>query len=142
MKKDINCCIIVYGCSKNHVDAEEMVVRLQDAGYGITGEPSHAQVAIVHTCGFIKAAKQESIDGILEICNTYKDSKVLVTGCLSQRYSSQLLDEIPEIAGVAGTSAPRDIVTLVGKVLIGERVCAASSLEEVLRLYWSEPTPA
>ncbi|NLA60421.1 MAG: 30S ribosomal protein S12 methylthiotransferase RimO [Firmicutes bacterium] len=116
------CCIAVYGCAKNQVDAEEMASRLIAAGYEVTGDVSQAGVVIVHTCGFIEDAKRESIQGIfhaIEAAGNRPDGStpVIVTGCLSQRYPDELLKEIPEIAGVAGTAAPRDIVEIVGKVL-------------------------
>lgn len=120
-----NCCIIVYGCAKNQVDAEEMAARLREAGYGLTADAGDADVVIVHTCGFIEDAKKESVQGILEACQASANTKnapVIVTGCLSQRYPKDLLKEIPEIAGVAGTGAPRDIVEIVGAALAGEKV--------------------
>ncbi|HHW18131.1 MAG TPA: 30S ribosomal protein S12 methylthiotransferase RimO [Firmicutes bacterium] len=124
-----SCCILVYGCAKNQVDAEEMASRLRAEGFAITGDPRQADVIIVHTCGFIEPAKKESIRGIFEACQAAKEQKevsgkeprVIVTGCLSQRYPDELLAEIPEIAGVAGTSSPRDIVEIVGEVLSGEQ---------------------
>lgn len=119
------CCIAVYGCAKNQVDAEEMASRLIAAGYEVTGDVSRADVVIVHTCGFIEDAKKESIRGIfhaLEMTKSRTDGStpVIVTGCLSQRYPDELLREIPEIAGVAGTAAPRDIVQIVDEVLGGK----------------------
>jgi ribosomal protein S12 methylthiotransferase len=116
------CCIAVYGCAKNRVDAEEMASRLVSAGYEITGDATQAGVIIVHTCGFIEDAKKESIRGIFQAVEaagspTGDPIPVIVTGCLSQRYPDELLKEIPEIAGVAGTSAPRDIVEIVEQVL-------------------------
>ena len=119
------CCIIVYGCAKNQVDAEEMAARLREAGYGLTADAADADVVIVHTCGFIEDAKKESVQGILEACqvsSSGRNAPVVVTGCLSQRYPRDLVKEIPEIAGVAGTGAPRDIVEIVVAALSGERV--------------------
>lgn len=102
----------------------------------MTGNPSEADIIIVHTCGFIEDAKRESIEGIFQAleatsagsldtatATTHQESvrktPVIVTGCLSQRYADQLLEEIPEIAGVAGTAAPRDIVEIVGSAIGG-----------------------
>jgi ribosomal protein S12 methylthiotransferase len=146
----IRCCIAVYGCAKNQVDAEEMASRLTAAGYELTGDAGEADVVIVHTCGFIEDAKKESIEGIFQAVEAVKDRPdaidvrdaegvsnagdvstagtmretsvpVIVTGCLSQRYPDEILKEIPEIAGVAGTAAPRDIVEIVGEVLGRDR---------------------
>lgn len=119
------CCIIVYGCAKNQVDAEEMAARLREAGYLLTADASDADAVIVHTCGFIEDAKKESVQGILQACQlaaSRKKAPVVVTGCLSQRYPKDLLSEIPEIAGIAGTGAPLDIVEIVSAALAGEKV--------------------
>jgi len=130
MIKPKTCCIVVYGCAKNEADAEEMAARLEAAGYSLTSDASEADVVVVHTCGFVEDAKRESIEGILTACQTVREKRtplragrlpVVVTGCLSQRYAHDLMEEIPELAGVAGTSAPRDIVQIVERVLSGER---------------------
>lgn len=123
-------CIIVYGCAKNQVDAEEMASRLKEAGYRLSADPGQSDAIVVHTCGFIEDAKKESIEGILRACSLAQEAgsgagrkvPVLVTGCLSQRYPDELLHEVPELSGVAGTGAPRDIVSIVGAALAGERV--------------------
>jgi ribosomal protein S12 methylthiotransferase len=122
---------MVYGCAKNQVDAEEMAARLRDAGYRLSADPAEANVLVVHTCGFIEDARRESVEGILLACQAAEETAassggkappVVVTGCLSQRYPKDLVDEIPEIAGVAGTAAPRDIVEIVGAALSGRRL--------------------
>ncbi len=107
-----------------------MAVRLVNEGYEVTPDRASADVIIVHTCGFIQDAKKESIDGILAALDlsgepgsagVSRPQKVIVTGCLAQRYPKQLLAEIPEIAGLAGTSAPKGVVDLVNGVLEGTR---------------------
>jgi len=126
MERTPRCCIIVYGCAKNQVDAEEMAERLREAGYSLTPDAASADVVVVHTCGFIEDAKKESIEGILAACQLVRQAgartPVVVTGCLSQRYPQDLVKEIPEIAGVAGTGAPRDIVEIVRTALEGKKV--------------------
>jgi ribosomal protein S12 methylthiotransferase len=121
---DMSTCkkvsLIVYGCAKNHIDAEEMGARLSSAGYILTSRAEDSNIIVVHTCGFILDAKKESIDGVFKACQL--GVPVLVTGCLSQRYPDELLSEIPEIQGVGGTAAPKDIVALVENVLEGKRV--------------------
>ncbi|WP_148133403.1 30S ribosomal protein S12 methylthiotransferase RimO [Candidatus Formimonas warabiya] len=104
------------GCSKNLVDSEIMLGLLKDHGYVITNEFAHADVIIVNTCGFILPAKQESIDTILSLAEykiTGKCKMLVVTGCLVQKYRQELLEEIPEIDGVLGTSDFREIGTLL-----------------------------
>lgn len=133
---------MVLGCAKNQVDAEEMAVRLEQAGYTVSADPAAADLIIVHTCGFIEKARRESIRALIDLVSLKQDAqkqkgdqgkgdqgedntgspKILVTGCLSQRYPRELIEEIPEIDGLAGTQAPRDIVELVRRVLSGERV--------------------
>lgn len=130
MDKPKTISIVVYGCAKNQVDAEEMASRLKDAGYRLSPDLGEADAIVVHTCGFIEDAKKESIEGIFRACSLAEESgeqtgrktPVLVTGCLSQRYADDLLREMPEISGVAGTGAPRDIVSIVASALAGQRV--------------------
>ncbi|NLJ64439.1 MAG: 30S ribosomal protein S12 methylthiotransferase RimO [Christensenellaceae bacterium] len=105
--------IISLGCAKNQVDTEELLYYLRLAGIELTNIPDEADILIVNTCGFIESAKQESIDAILSFAK-FKEigsCKLLcVTGCLSQRYSKELMDEIPEIDIITGI-AQYDILT-------------------------------
>ncbi|MDL2258500.1 30S ribosomal protein S12 methylthiotransferase RimO [Eubacteriales bacterium OttesenSCG-928-K08] len=92
--------VVSLGCSKNLVDTERMLGLLTDAGFTIVSDPKQAEILIVNTCGFIESAKQESIDTILEMAQhklTACCKKLIVTGCLSQRYKAQLEDELPEV---------------------------------------------
>ena len=105
--------MISLGCPKNQVDAEIMLKKLVDAGYILVQEADKADVVIVNTCGFIEDAKKESIDAILEMVDYKEDGllqKILVTGCLAQRYAEEIFDEIPEVDGVIGIGANDDIV--------------------------------
>ncbi len=105
--------MISLGCPKNQVDAEIMLKKLVDAGYILVQEADKADVVIVNTCGFIEDSKKESIDAILEMVDFKEDGllkKILVTGCLAQRYAEELLNEIPEVDGVIGIGANEDIV--------------------------------
>ena len=93
------------GCPKNRVDAEIMLGHLQDATFDFTPEATEADVIVVNTCGFIEAAKQESIDAILQMARlkeTGRLKKLIVSGCLVQRYASELADGIPEIDHLLG----------------------------------------
>lgn len=105
--------MISLGCPKNQVDAEIMLKKLVDAGYILVQEADKADVVIVNTCGFIEDAKKESIDAILEMADLKADGlveKIIVTGCLSQRYAEEVFAEIPEVDGVMGIGANDDIV--------------------------------
>jgi len=97
--------LIALGCAKNRVDGEVMLGLLQRAGYEVTADPAQADTIIVHTCGFIDAAKEESIDTILAAAEWRKQGKrLVVTGCLAQRYAPTLLEDIPEIDALMGTA--------------------------------------
>src|SRR6266511_3294678 len=86
--------LIALGCAKNRVDGEVMLGLLQRAGYEVAATPEEAETIIIHTCGFIDAAKEESIDTILEAAEWRKQGKrLVVTGCLVQRYAPELLKE-------------------------------------------------
>ena len=115
---------ISLGCPKNQVDSEWMIGLTREAGWELTNNPEEAEVLIVNTCGFIESAKEESINTILEMAK-YKQTSacqaLIVAGCLAERYSQDLLDEIPEIDAVMGTGAYRDIVTVIKRVLNKER---------------------
>lgn len=107
--------MISLGCPKNQVDAEIMLKKLVDAGYILVQEADKADVVIVNTCGFIEDAKKESIDAILEMADLKEDgllSKIVVTGCLAQRYKGEVFTEIPEVDGVVGIGANADIVAV------------------------------
>jgi ribosomal protein S12 methylthiotransferase len=104
--------MVSLGCPKNLVDGEVMLGRLRRAGYRLVGQPSEAEVLIVNTCAFIDSAKQESIDAILEMARekeTGRARRLVVTGCLTQRYEAELRREIPEIDATLGTGQVSEI---------------------------------
>ena len=114
---------ISLGCAKNLVNTEQMMALCREAGYTVTGEPEGADVAVVNTCGFIDSAKSEAIDTILSIAPLKEEGKLgklLVTGCLSQRYQDQILEELPEVDGILGTGSYTDIVPAIESVLEGD----------------------
>ena len=116
--------MVSLGCAKNQVDAEQMLCLLHEAGYEITTEVEYSDVTIVNTCGFIESAKSEAIQEILELGllkNEGKIGKILVSGCLSQRYKDQLMEELPEVDGILGCGSYGDIVSAVDDVLAGDR---------------------
>ena len=116
--------MISLGCPKNQVDAEIMLSKLQKGGFEIVSDPLEADLIIVNTCGFIEDAKKESIENILDMISykeDYPEMKVVVTGCLSERYQSEIFNEIPEVDGVIGIGANEDICEICEKVLDGEK---------------------
>ncbi len=117
--------LISLGCEKNRVDAERILWKLKEAGYDIVQNELDADVVIVNTCGFIDDAKKESIDEIFNMIrqkDENKSLKIIVTGCLSERYKEKVLKEIPEIDAVLGIGANDNIVEIVEKVINGEKV--------------------
>jgi len=109
--------MVSLGCPKNLVDGEVMLGRLRDAGYRLANDPGAAEVLVVNTCAFIDRARQESIDAILEMAREKERGRarrLVVTGCLSQRYDAELRREIPEIDATLGTGQVEDIVEAVG----------------------------
>lgn len=121
----INVGFISLGCPKNQVDAELMLAKLQNAGFNIVDVAYEADVIIVNTCGFIEDAKKESIENILEMAELKKEGeikKILVTGCLAQRYQDEIFKELPEVDGVIGLGANADIVDAVKSLMADETV--------------------
>ena len=113
------------GCSKNLVDAEIMMGILKERGYEQTPNLEDASIAIVNTCGFIESAKEESINEILEIAQAKQEAQLkylIVTGCLSQRYSADLKKEMPEVDAFLGTSTFESIFEIIGDVAEGKKM--------------------
>ena len=120
----MNISFLSLGCAKNLVNAEQMMALVRDAGYTVTGEPAGSDVAVINTCGFIDAAKEEAIAAILDMAALKAEGKVkkiLVTGCLPQRYRDEILEELPEIDGILGTGSYTDIVPALEAVLEGDQ---------------------
>jgi len=112
--------LITLGCSKNLVDSEELIGRLNACGYQVAHDSDNpeGEIAIINTCGFIEAAKEESINMILEFAQAKKDGrlkKLLVMGCLSQRYRSDLAKEIPQVDKFYGKFDWKDVIADLGK---------------------------
>ena len=105
--------VVSLGCPKNLVDSEVMMGLLVEEGYELTPRPEEAQILLVNTCSFIEPAQKESIDTILELAE-YKKSgsaeKLIVTGCLVERFRQQILSQIPEVDAVLGTNEVEKIV--------------------------------
>ena len=117
--------MVSLGCPKNQMDAELMLAKLKNAGIPITAESGLADVVIVNTCGFIEDAKKESIENILEFAQLKKERqirRIVVTGCMAERYREELLKELPECDAVLGLGANGDIVETVRAVMRGEQI--------------------
>jgi len=113
------------GCAKNLIDSEQMLCLLDDADYELEADPESADIGIVNTCGFIESAKSEAIENILELGKLKeagKMKKIIVTGCLPQRYKDELLTEMPEIDAIVGTTTFPDLIRVLDRVLAGEKV--------------------
>ena len=115
------------GCSKNLMDTEVMLAKLVKAGYQIVPEDIDADIIIINTCAFIESAKKEAIDNILDVAwlNEHENLKgIVVTGCLAERYQTQIFDEIPEVDAVLGVGSIDKIVDAVDAVANGEKFSA------------------
>ena len=120
-----NIGFISLGCAKNQVDCERMMYRVQEAGFTVQADVVGADVVVINTCGFIDSAKSEAIDFILQMAQLKEQGlvgKILVTGCLSQRYQRQILEEMPEVDGILGTGSYTEVVPAIEKLLSGEVV--------------------
>lgn len=114
--------MVSLGCAKNQVDGEMLMASLKNAGFELCDDAALADVAIVNTCGFIESAKQESIDEILELATLKKEGrikKLVVTGCLAERYREEIHKELPEVDGVFGIGANGDIAACIESVMQG-----------------------
>ena len=123
---------ISLGCAKNQVDCERMMYRVQEAGFTVSGEITGCDVVVINTCGFIDSAKSEAIDHILmagALKAEGKIGKILVTGCLSQRYQDEILKEMPEVDGILGTGSYTQIVPAIEALLAGSTVCRFDSID-------------
>lgn len=134
------------GCSKNLMDAEIMTGILKEKGYEFVEEFDEADIIIVNTCGFIRDAKQESIDTIVELSQLKEVGKLkylIVTGCLAQRYADELLEEIPEIDAIVGTGNFMNISEIIDRLESEKNVTEIGNIEfafdETLPRYVSTP---
>jgi len=127
-----NIGFISLGCAKNQVDCERMMYRVQDAGFTVQAEVVGADVVVINTCGFIDSAKTEAIEHILQVAQLKAEGlvgKILVTGCLSQRYQEQILQELPEVDGVLGTGSYTQVVPAIQKLLEDQTVEEFGSID-------------
>ena len=127
-----NIGFISLGCAKNQVDCERMMYRVQEAGHTVKADVVGSDVVVINTCGFIDSAKSEAIDYILQTAALKAEGlvgKILVTGCLSQRYQADILAEMPEVDGILGTGSYTEIVPAIEKLLCNEQVVDLGSID-------------
>ena len=122
-----NVSFISLGCAKNQVNCEQMMALCAEAGYSIQAQPEGCDVVVVNTCGFLASACEEAIENILEMAelkNAGQVKKILVTGCMTQRYKEDIFHELPEVDGLLGTGSYGDIATAIAEVMEkGEKPC-------------------
>ena len=117
--------MVSLGCSKNLVDSERILFKLRKSGYELVTEAGLADVVVVNTCGFIQSAKEEAIETILELATLKNEGtikKIIITGCLTERYKEEAAELFPEADAVIGIGNNKDIVDILNQVLDGERV--------------------
>ena len=127
-----NIGFISLGCAKNQVDCERMMYRVQEAGHTVKADIVGSDVVVINTCGFIDSAKTEAIDFILQTAALKAEGlvgKILVTGCLSQRYQDEILQEMPEVDGVLGTGSYTEVVPAIEALLEDNAVSEFGSID-------------
>lgn len=110
-----------HGCAKNQVDAEEIAVRMENAGHTWVDSASEADLIVVNTCGFIESAKKESINAIMDLKAAHPETRILVAGCLAQRYAESLASDLAEADGIAGNTDFSSLPRIAEATLAGER---------------------
>ncbi len=127
-----NIGFISLGCAKNQVDCERMMYRVQEAGHTVSSGIAGCDVVVINTCGFIDSAKSEAIDFILQTAALKAEGqvgKILVTGCLSQRYREEIMEQLPEVDGVLGTGSYTEVVPAIEALLSGATVQEFGSID-------------
>jgi len=141
MAKQNKVCVITLGCSKNTVDSERLMRQLEANNFKLQSDPNEAETIIINTCGFIEAAKEESVNTILNAIamkNEGRIKKVIVAGCLSERYKEDLQKEIPEVDVFFGTENYEGIIKEIGgelkRELLGERLLTTPTYTAYLKI--------
>ena len=141
MRKKKKVSVLTLGCSKNTVDSERLLNQLKVNNFDLREDPNDAETVIINTCGFIESAKQESINTIINAVNLKQEGilkKVIVAGCLSERYKNELVKEIPEVDAYFGTENYEGILKKLGGELkhnlLGERLLTSPSHTAYLKI--------
>ena len=125
---------ISLGCPKNQIDGECLLASLDAAGFEIVDPYNGVDAVIINTCGFIESAKKEAIENILDMAELKEEGvigKIIVTGCLAERYKDEILTEMPEVDAVVGIGANADIADICRRVIDGERIGNFPAKEEL-----------
>ena len=147
-ERNYSIAVVSLGCSKNLVNTEQMMFLLQQAGYTVTGDTDAADAVIINTCGFIESAKTEAIETIIEFGKAKyksKTGKIIVAGCLAQRYKQEIFEQMPEVDALVGTGSFDDITEVVDRVLkSGERPAVFGNINapvsETCRVHTTSPS--
>ncbi len=144
---DKTVALISLGCAKNLVNSEQMLYLLSEAGYALAPSPDGADAVIINTCGFIDAAKSEAIDTILEMAQLKSEGrlgKIIVTGCLTERYRAAVTEELPEVDAILGVGSFGDIVPAVDAVFAEKPVSLfadnSAPVDEIPRVVSTGPS--
>lgn len=144
---DNTYALISLGCPKNLVNSEQMIYLMSEAGFALVPDPDGADLVIINTCGFLDSAKSEAIDSILEMAQLKADGKlgkIIVTGCLPERYKDDFLSELPEVDAVLGVGSFGDIVDAAKAVISGKDFSAfannSASVDEIPRVVTTGPS--
>lgn len=133
MSEKRRVAIVALGCAKNQVDAEMIMARLAQAGYAFVEEPGVSDIVVLHTCGFITAAKEEAIEWLNELIALKNEGRIkyiCVTGCLSERYREEFADLYPEVDAIVGISEYEKIVEIFDRMQKGEKILTFGEKEK------------
>lgn len=128
----VRVAMVSLGCAKNQVDAEMMMAKLADEGYGFVQEPGEADIVLLNTCGFITAAKEEAIEWLNELITLKNEGRIkyiVVTGCLSERYREEFCELYPEVDAVVGIAEYEHIGEIFSRMTKGEHICVFGKKE-------------
>ena len=120
------------GCEKNIINTEKMMATCQNAGFELMDELEQVDVAIIYTCGFIESAKAEALETVFEVTKLKEEGKVkkiILAGCLVQRYQEEIAEELPEVDGFLGVGSFQEIALAVEQVMEGERITRFGDLQ-------------
>lgn len=128
--------VVSLGCDKNRVDTEVMLAKLEQGGYELTADPSQADVIIINTCAFLEASRKEAIETALEMANYKQDGhckKIILTGCLGQKFGQEVFDALSEVDAVVGAFEYDDICQIVQNTLQGNRqlYCCQENIHKI-----------
>ena len=121
---DLSVALLTLGCARNEVDSEELAARLAEGGFRLVADAEDADTVVVNTCGFVEAAKKDSVDTLLQAADLKQDGRtraVVAVGCLAERYGKELADSLPEADAVLGFDDYPDIAARLRSIVAGEK---------------------